>query len=245
MRGGETHKDHPLISKVLSAIEAGFFAKSKIPEGVFDVQGMSSASIRHFLSYLASTYEEREIRYLEIGVYKGSTLISGMAGNEGRYDKVVAVDNFEEFDETGENFNKLKSNLGAFIEEEGIAKLSFLKKSCWDVRDELAGLRGPEGFNVYFYDGPHSESDHYHSIVDFHEHLAYEAVFIVDDYNQQRVRDGTSRGLKHLETEKGLEVIEIFEITSRWNGDHNGWWDGLGIFILRRNDIEKEKNEEL
>lgn len=240
-------KNHPLSHKILKSVEAGLFSKSGIREDVFDVEGMSSPSIRHFLSYLMSTFEDKGIRYLEVGVYKGSTLISGMSGNEGRYERVVAVDNFEEFDEGGENFEKLKRNLEGFISEEGRGKLQFLKKSCWEVGEELRGLRGGEGFNVYFYDGPHSEEDHYQSIVEFYEHLAYETVFVVDDYNQQRVRDGTMKGLKHLENENGLEVVEMWEITSRWNGDSFGWWDGLGIFVLRKKEteIDMEVGEEL
>jgi len=123
-------------------------------------------------------------------------------------------------------------NLATFISEEGRGKLSFLKQNCWDVAEELRELRGG-GFNFYFYDGPHSEEDHFRSIVDFYEHLATVSIFIVDDYNQQRVKDGTKRGLKVLE-ERGLEVIEQFEIASRWNGDSRGWWDGLGMFVLMK-----------
>jgi len=99
---------HPLSKKLLSSIEAGLNFASSIADGALEIQGMSSASIRHFLSALASSYGESEINYLEVGSYKGSTLVSGMAGNELNYGRAVAVDNFEEFDKDGRNFVKLQ-----------------------------------------------------------------------------------------------------------------------------------------
>ena len=60
--------------------------------------------------------------------------------------------------------------------------------------------------------------------------LSDTAVIVVDDYNQQRVRTGTDLGIE----EAGLEVVLDGLILSRWNQDYMGWWDGLGVKVVRK-----------
>ena len=229
---------HELVGLVESAIENGMRQDSLLPARSLEVEGMSSPKIRHFLHSLASNFPggKRSLKYLEIGVYKGSTLISFLGGNEEKFARVVAVDNFLEFDNSGTNFAKLQANLATYSKIDSIRdRLTFLKKSCWDVGQDLDRNMASGGrFNVYFYDGPHDFEDHFKAISMFHKYLANDSVLIVDDYNQQRVRDGTQRGLSELVSRGEFRVLGQWEVLSRWNGDAQGWWDGLGIFVLSR-----------
>ena len=86
-------------------------------------------------------------------------------------------------------------------------------------------------FNVFFYDGPHSQLDHKFAFTKYAEFLADTLIFIVDDFNQRRVREGTREGII---ANGNFEIIFELVIDSRWNGDTAGWWDGEGIFVLRR-----------
>ena len=173
------------------------------------------------------------INYLEVGVYKGSTMISMLRGNEHNFKYVLGIDNFAEFDPDGKNFAALRNNVATHLTD---LNVEFLEKSCWDVTeaDVNGASSSPRLFNIYFYDGPHDEEDHVKAVVEYAKYLSDEAIFIVDDYNQDRVRAGTKKGLEVIGED--FEVTKQWEILSRWNGDVEGWWDGLGVFVLRRRE---------
>jgi hypothetical protein len=220
-------------------VERALLAPLALPQSVLSLPGMSSALIRQFLNSLASSFPPSSISYLEIGVYLGSTLVSSATSNENRYTSLVAIDNFAEFDEDGRNHEKLFANLNSLLHPDVVSRLTFMNQDCWAAAKELANNKEP--VNVYLYDGPHDEHDHYRALADFYQLMANDFVFIVDDYNQERVQAGTKRALNSLSGE--LEVLAEYENLSRWNGDLEGWWDGIGVFVLRRRNANEAGGE--
>jgi len=228
-------ESHPLVQTVLRSVEDGANFASGISNDVMNnIEGYASGHIRHFFSSLGSRIEN--IHYLEVGTFKGSTLISLLAGNEASISRAVAIDSFVEFVDASDpkgNKNNLLGNLAQYVDSsfaDDPSKFMFLETDCWDssfVSSALGKLR----FNVYFYDGPHSKEDHTRAFTHYSTYLEDEVLVIIDDFNQRQVREGTREGIL-----RGGEWEIVFEmvVDSRWNGDSGGWWDGEGIFLLRR-----------
>src|SRR5262245_42345313 len=76
---------------VQRAIEAALAEESKLCPEILELEGFSSPTTRSFLNSLCST---RSVNYLEVGVWKGSTLISASYKNTGQF---TGIDNFSEW----------------------------------------------------------------------------------------------------------------------------------------------------
>jgi len=234
-----TIKDHSdaRVVAILRALQA--LSPSPLPPAVLDIRGMSSPHIRLFLNRLLTELPP-PLRYLEVGTYQGSTLVSSLHGNEGSVDVAVAIDNFAEFDSDNTNFATLQTNLKRHVNLPS-SSLHFLKKDFLTVQGDL---RTFPPFNVYFYDGPHSREDHYESVMRYVHFLDDSSVFVVDDYNQQRVRDGTQQALVELQERGDITLTAEWIVESRWNGDLQGWWDGLAIFVIRKGGASEAEDED-
>ena len=185
------------------------------------MDGMSGTKTRHFYNNLLNT---ENARYLEIGTWKGSSVCSAMCGNKA---KVICIDNWSEFggpkSEFLVNFEKFK----------GDNEASFIENDCYKV--DVSVL--PK-FNIYMYDGNHTSKSHYKALLHYYNCLDEVFIFIVDDWNWKRVRDGTSNSIQKL----NLIVLYEKEIRLTWNDSHtqqpqarDTWHNGIYVAILQKN----------
>jgi hypothetical protein len=193
---------------------------SKITKDIINMDGMSGTKTRHFYNNLLNT---EDARYLEIGTWKGSSVCSAMCGNKAN---VVCIDNWCEFGgpkhEFLNNFNKFK----------GENKASFIENDCYKV--DVSQL--PK-FNIYMYDGNHTNESHYKALVHYYDCLDDIFIFIVDDWNWKDVRDGTTNAIQKL----NLKVLYEKEVRLTRNNSHTPkriakktWWNGIYIAILQK-----------
>jgi hypothetical protein len=193
---------------------------SKITNEILLMDGMTGKKTRHFYNNLLNT---EDARYLEIGTWKGSSVCSAMCGNKA---KVVCIDNWSEFDgpksEFLVNFEKFKGKNDAI----------FIENDCYKV--DISTL--PK-FNIYMYDGNHSEENHYKALMHYYNCLDDVFIFIVDDWNWQFVRDGTNNSIKKLNLkvlyEKEIRLTSDNSHTARPHAD-NTWWNGIYVAILQK-----------
>lgn len=211
-----------LIQTAFENAEKGI---SKITPELIEMEGMTGTMTRHFYNNLLS-YEDA--RYLEVGVWRGSSVCSAMCGNKA---KVVCIDNFIEFDgppwgdirkEFNNNFNKYK----------GDNEARFIESDCWKV--DVSQL---PNFNIYLFDGGHKEEDHYNSLMHYYDCLDDTFIFMVDDWNWERVRSGTKRAIDIL----NFKVLYEKEIRLTWDESHTPqpqsgqtWWNGIYITVLQK-----------
>ncbi len=204
-------KIRQLVAHVAMCFEKAERLDSKIPQYIKEMEGMSSEKTRHFYNNLLSI---PDVRYLEIGTWKGSSSCSAMYGNKA---DVVLIDNFSEFgvvrDEFMENFNKFKGGNNAV----------FIEQDCFEV--DIAQF-GSNKFNIYLYDGNHTEESQFKAIDYYLPCLDDEFIYVVDDWNEEMIRTGTKRAFE----KNGLEIVWNREILYDW---HNG----IGVFILRKPNI--------
>jgi hypothetical protein len=194
----------------------------KIPNWLRYMEGGSGKKYRYFINNLISSIDNA--RYLEIGTWAGSTACSALYGNKV---KTVCIDNWSEFggpkDLFFANLDKIKS---ADID------FSFIESDFRKVDYSNIGK-----FNVYMFDGPHSEQDQYDGIAIAQPALDDEYVLIVDDYNGPGVRLGSQTAIKDL----NLKIVSSIEILTRIDDvhpmvshEHSDWHNGYFIAVVQK-----------
>jgi hypothetical protein len=100
----------------------------------------------------------------------------------------------------------------------------------------LDGFRGQRA-NVYFYDAAHDELDHFMALVNYIDLVDDEFVYIVDDWNELFVRDGTQAALKSL----ALTTLFQAEVLTTSIGNYDrasarigAWHNGMAVFVLSK-----------
>lgn len=197
---------------------------SKITNDIISMEGMTGTKTRHFYNNLLNT---KDARYLEIGTWKGSSVCSAMCGNKA---KVICIDNWSEFggpkNEFLNNFKKFKGNNDA----------SFIESDCYKV--DISTL---SKFNIYMYDGNHTNESHYMALLYYYNCLDDIFIFIVDDWNWKDVRDGTMKSIQKL----NLKVLYEKEIRTTQDDSHpvwgseeqRNWHNGIYVSILQKTNI--------
>ncbi len=207
-------------SELINAVETSLVLaeqeKSKLTDEILAMEGMSGNKNRHFLNNLLN---RDGVRYLEIGTWKGSTLVASHYHNKPEFS--TAIDDFSQFNGPKDEF---EANCTRFLG--GVPK--FINAGCFDIKPAEHGITG---INMYFYDGEHSPNSQRMALQDYYPYMADEFVFIVDDWNWGTVQSGTNEGLQNTEAEV-LYKKEIF--TDNQAGDRAGWWNGWGIFVLKK-----------
>ena len=180
---------------------------------ILKMEGMSGKKTRHFYNNICSM---DDARYLEIGTWKGSSLCSAMYKNKMT---CVAVDNWSEMwgpkEEFMSNFNKFKGENNA----------TFIEKNCWDIDPNTIGK-----FNIYMYDGNHTATSHFQALSHYLPCLDNEFIYLVDDWNWEKVRNGTMGSIK----KNNLRVLYQKWIHTPSNHPSNDWHNGISIFVLKK-----------
>ena len=214
----------PLCDLVGDALDRAENGIGRLPGSLIVLPGMSGRKYRLFINNLIADMDRPN--YLEVGCCAGSTFCSAIYANSVR---ALAVDNWSEFDgPRSEFFN----NVSRFAGEK--ASVSVITS---DFREVDYRQFGP--FNVYLFDGPHEQQDQYDGLKIPFDALAEEFVFIVDDWNWKRVRDGTLAAIRDI----GLQIVGGREIRTTLNDLHpprhlsfetSDWHNGYFIAVLQK-----------
>jgi hypothetical protein len=183
--------------------------KSKLsPEFIAGLNGLSSPKIWHLLNNLAAQSDS----YLEIGTFMGSSLLAALEGNNVR---AVAVDNF---------CLKPKVRGHFFYNTKGYT-FDFIEQDCFTIDP---GKIGP--FSLYFFDGEHTYDAQYNAIKHFLPAMRDEFTYIVDDWNNEPVQNGTLNAIRDC----SLNLVEMEVRQNKFMKDKNGWWCGIACFKLKK-----------
>lgn len=190
-----------------------------------DVPGMASLKKLKLLNLAFACLPEAE-GYLEVGTYRGKSLISAMLGNPTR--SVFACDNFSLFTETN-SLPELKANLTRY----DLLKQVIIFDQDFTTMMDRAHVPVPIG--CYFNDGAHDERSQYEGIKLAEPLLADDALVIVDDWrlaadSGSYAKAGTERAIR----ESSNTWTELYTLPARYNGDHAMWWNGVGVFAFHR-----------
>ncbi len=160
-------------------------------------------------------------RYLEIGSWKGSTVITALFGNTC---KALCIDNWSDFG--GPKYEFLQ-NLQDFQIED---RVEFIEEDFRNVDYCNIG-----SFDIFFYDGPHEEIDHYDGILIPQPAMKQEYFLIVDDWNWLQVRIGTIRAL----SDSNSTIQFAIEILTTQDDTHTArsrsdWHNGCFLAVVKK-----------
>ena len=189
------------------------------------VDGMSSPRVCNLLNRLVGQMDHGQA-YLEVGTWKGLTLLSAARGNAGRVcvacDKFRLWGRFTGWGRAARNafFDNLKQFNGP-----SDATVVF-----YEMRSEkmFARTLAPYNVGVYFFDGDHSYDGTFDGIVSAIPFLAPTATILVDDWNDPMIRDATHAALN------SADVRTLWSEELAGSRDGTGWWNGLGVFAVER-----------
>ena len=190
--------------------------ESNIDLSVLLLDGMSGIKTRHFYNMLCSI---KNAKYIEIGSWKGSSICSAMSNNNMI---CLAIDNWKTLggpkEEFLENFNKYRGKNNA----------KYLEQDCWQVDVDNIGK-----YNIFLYDGDHSQESHSKILEYYYPCLEDEFIYLVDDWNFQRVRIGTEQSIDSLKNNK-INVLYKKEIFTPSDNNTNSWHNGICIFVIKK-----------
>lgn len=189
-----------------------------------DLVGMLSIRKQKLINLAFSFLPPGEC-YIEVGTFRGKSLLSAMIDNP--YRRVYAIDNFSEFERNG-----LDLTLGNLLRYGRATQVIFFDESFREVfgRNPFSTPAG-----LYFYDGAHDEQSQYDGIIMAEPFLANNALVLVDDWrhgpdSNSFARAGTLRAMQDSKHEWRL----LFELGARYNGDYALWWNGVGVLSFER-----------
>lgn len=187
---------------------------SKLNEKAITMQGMSSFNVRNLLNLLL---EIPNAKYLEIGVWKGSTFYSALYKNNPSY--ALAIDNWSQFKGSFNFFSQTISDLEC--------KYNVLNKNSFlvDVNNEIK-----QKINIYFYDGNHSKESQALAITHYINAMEDEFIYICDDWNSVGVPEGTLEAIQKT----NLSIEKSWTLEADYAGDVKKWWNGLWIAHLKK-----------
>ena len=194
----------------------------KLPSTIRFMDGMSGKKYRNLINNLVGSTPDA--RYLEVGSWAGSTACSAIYGNTVT---ATCIDNWSEF---GGPKHAFLSNVGSHLTDK--IKFTFIEKDFRQVDYKNIGK-----YNIYMFDGPHSEQDQFDGIVIAQPALDDVFTLIVDDWNFPQVRTGTVNAIKHL----GLNIIADIDIKSHLDNGHpavagqnSDWHNGYYIAVVSK-----------
>ena len=195
--------------------------RTKINNEISSLPGMSGLLTRIFYNNLLTMEDSR---YLEIGTYAGSSLCSAMYGNKAN---ITVIDNWSEFggkDEFYTNFNNHK----------GENNVQIIDDDCFS-EDIISKLKFK--YNIYLYDGNHSSESHRKALTHFIDALDDTFIFVIDDWNWAKVREGTMKGIE----ECNLKILKKLEVRLTDDDEHTPqllakltWHNGIACFVLKK-----------
>lgn len=220
-----TSNEAPLARAIRLAFEDAMAERTRLPAGAFRVEGFSGRKFRMFLNALMGYVENP--RYLEIGLYLGASFCSAISGNAVR---AVGIDNWTWGNATTKD--RFLAGLAQF--DPGDNQVQVI-----DADFHTVDFTGFTPFNIYFYDGDHSEQTQYDAVSYPDAALDRQVILIVDDWNWLRVRRGTLNALR----DKGWRIDYSVEVRTTFNNEKlplvNGatseWHNGCFAAVITRN----------
>jgi hypothetical protein len=196
--------------------------RTKLDQSVFDVSGMSTPEVRIFLNELV----DEETNYLEIGVNRGSTLISALYKN--KCSSAIAIDDYGGPFSADDVYNDFLRN----CKNNNVDNYTFIRNDSFNLKEHEKNLI--KNINTYFYDGGHSEISHEKALTYYYDILENVFIFIVDDWVHQPAVAGTLKAIEKL----NLKVHKKWELgySQHLRGKVSGlsWHNGLYIAVLEK-----------
>lgn len=202
-------------------------------------EGFSGLKMLHVLKEFPKLFKKEDnVCYLEIGVFKGLTLLS--VANANTEIPCYGIDNFSFFNKDGSNLQTVLNRQ----KELGLKNLHVIDMDYEDALENLAPKINNLKIGVFFIDGPHDYRSQLMCLALAKPFLHENALIIIDDSNYQHVRQANRDFLilqpdyklifEAYTKEHPLTMNKEDELIAR-----NGWWNGINIIIKDSQNLIK------
>ena len=192
------------------------------------VEGMTTPNIMQLLNFAVDCMEPEEV-YCEIGCLRGASLIGALLNHPDCM--AYAIDNFSEFDDSGQNLEKLTNSLYEFNLEE---QVFFCHQDFEEFFGELQKIGLDEKIGVYFYDASYDYRSQILGLLLVKPFLADKALIVLGNANsdqvQQAILDFTLTNPQY-QLVLNLPTAKFFEET---------FWNGISIFSWDKDRIHND-----
>jgi hypothetical protein len=216
----------------------------------FNLDGFSGDKLLHIIHSLSELLCSENKVYLEIGVFRGLTLLTNSKKNTNV--RCYGIDNFSLFDENSENRGFIETKISEF----GLNNCFLIDSDYEDGLENLNIHTDNSKIGVYFIDGAHDYRSQLVSLLQIKPFLTDDSIIIIDDANYPHVRQATNDFLKsHSEFALLFEAYTKSHPSNMNEEDFSevaksGWWNGVNIIVndkdnqLPRN-LTTEANKDL
>ena len=220
-------KNDKLFETINSSFLKALSGDTNLPEWILKLDGMSGVKFRSFMNFIFNNNNNFNLNYLEIGVWRGSTLCSALYKNSLT---ALCIDNFSQFRGIKEKFLE---NVNKACEKSSLSKYDLIDDDFYNINFSNLGK-----FDIYFYDGPHSEKNHYDVINIVKSALKDHFILIVDDWNWSEIRNGKENALK----DNKIKIVSKIEVLTSQNNksprfinrQFSDWHNGIFIASCKK-----------
>ena len=225
---GETFEIEEYTQRCLDAIDNALSFKSNFVSEGYEIQGITSNRVRHFLNNLCS---HDDAVYLELGTLMGSTFFAATMGNS---IENIGVDDFSDaeckpmtnnihWSEVGNAFEEFQRYFKKY--ENG--KSTFLKSDIVDLTKVAFEGKNP---NVVFYDANHDYVQQLNALNHIAPFLADKFILVIDDANFDGVIESAIQFVK----DNNYDLYFERKILSKIIENPTHWWNGLFVMVLEK-----------
>lgn len=216
---------HPFVYHVLDSLNKSGRYQSNFNPDNYDIEGLTSDRVRHFLNNLCSLDEGK---YLEIGAYAGSTFFAATMNND---IPAYAVDNYlcnvapARLDIEWNGYSAPKRN---FLKSRSKYQKGKLIDKSVDYLN-LTDLNNTKA-NIIFYDASHEYADQKRALKCLLPLVEDTFILVVDDINFKDVLES----VKEFITENNLTSLYEKQLFTTKFEDASSWWNGLFVAVLEK-----------
>jgi predicted O-methyltransferase YrrM len=187
-----------------------------------DVGGLARENNLALLNLAASLLGPGE-SYVEVGSFKGLSLIAAMLGNTGDF---VGIDDFSM---AAGSRAQLEANLGRY----GLAGSTILEGNAFTLLGQ--GALGTRRVGVYYYDAAHDYRSQVRGLRLIEPYLADDALLIVDDTDWPQVARAMRDYVAGQSRAERLLTLDGKDRGQPW------WWEGVQILRWRARPVRSRR----
>ena len=220
-------------NKIIDAFKEAEQDKSGLREFERDLYGASGRKTRHAINNICGVKDN--LTYLELGVYRGSTLV---AANYDNKLTTYAIDDFtidikepKQYKENG--WNNARQATKDLLDRYNFSNVNIIEEEANSV--DTKKIAKKVDIVHYDLDEHHASVEqvlrHYLSVFDKH------TILMFSNWNSNGVRNSFAQFKKT----PGIEVEMLFEKLSSATADSLNWYNGFAVFLFTLNAKEVEK----
>lgn len=170
--------------------------------------------IRNIINNICSN---NDIRYLEIGLYRGGIFSSALFKNK------ITATGIDNWSQNWQNDDPKEVFFKRVLEVLDDNDIDIIEANCWE-ENLLSGRK----YNVYTFDGPHGYQDQYDALSKYYDNLDDVFIYIVDDYDHNKSPEVVKA------VQDSISDLKLNKLCEYYFGASDGFHEGIYFCCLEK-----------